>query len=89
MSSLNETKVVLIDVTYKEHNFDTLHTLNYYVDDSMAIGEFDYDADPYSDELDADDVNYISDKISEHLSEHCGRGLYNVTEGETIYLDIS
>jgi len=86
--TINETKEVIVHIVYNEHTFDCKHTLNYYDDDTLAVGEFDYDAESYPDTLNEDDTNTISDGVSEHLTTHCGRGLSSVVDGETIYVVI-
>jgi len=88
MASFDETKDVVIDVTYNEHSFEVVHTLNYFDNDSMAIGEFEYTADAYPTELTEDEQNFVAEQISEHLTTNCSQGLSGVDDGETIYLTI-
>ena len=88
MSSINETKEVIINIKYNQQEFDCKHTLNYYDDDTLAVGEFDYDTEPYPSYISEEDTDIISDAISEHLTAHCGRGLFSVNDGEEISIEI-
>ncbi len=86
--TINETKIVVFQIEHNGHQFDCEHTLNYYDDDTLAIGEFDYDTEPYPTNVSFEDADTISEGISEYLLLRCCRGLSDITDGETISIAI-
>jgi len=94
MGSFNETKDVVIEIDYKDGDnqiayFDCVHSLHYYDGDELAIGEFSYDTENYPTTLEDDDINRISEQVSEYLTERFCRGLSSVNDGDTISLEVN
>ena len=87
--TIHETKEITLAINYKGTAFETPCSVEFYDDDTQAVGELNIKLGPIPQDIPTEDQDIIHDEVDTFLTALGGRGLNRIIEGSTLDININ